>query len=239
MAPQNKRRTLHIVFKFFLILLIPVIISYLFIHFFPIPAFSLNRDEIITYLLSFRQYALVIYLVLQTATVLIPPVPSVILATAAGVVFGFWKALPLTTIAWVIGTSINFFIARILGRHFLKKTLGPQQTETVDKFANNIGWKLIFLSWFIPGGTADLAGYAAGLTKMSYWRYLAPATASAFVLSIFTSAAGTAIGISPVLTAIFSIGAVLGIIFGVKLLVIFAFVKKGINYLKKQFFHSI
>lgn len=217
---------MKIFLKFLLILLIPFVIAYTITFIFPIPAFSLKGDAVVTYLSSLAWLAPFVYLILQTVSVLIIPIPSVILATAAGVVFGFWSAVPLTTLAWITGTSINFYIARKLGRPFLSKFLRKEELKSVDKFAEKIGWKLIFLSWFIPGGTADLAGYAAGLTKMKYKKYFVPAVVSAFLLAILASFAGAAFKISPILTAIFTLGAVLGIVFGAKILLLITIIKK-------------
>lgn len=235
---KNSAKTTKILLKILLLVSVPIVLSYLFVYLFPIPAFSFKKDEIVTYLTSFKGVAPIIYIVFQAATVLIVPIPSVILATAAGVIFGFWQAVPYTTLAWILGTSANFYIARILGRPFLKKIMGSEELNTVDKFANNIGWKFIFFSWFIPGGTADVAGYAAGLTKMKYWKYFVPVLVSSFLLAILTSAAGTAIAISPLLTALFTIGAALGIIFGVKIVIVISLIKKLINYVKIKFSHG-
>lgn len=235
---KNPTKIAKTLLKILLFVSIPIALSYLFVYLFPLPAFSFKKDEIITYLTSFKDFAPIIYIVFQAATVLIVPIPSVILATAAGVIFGFWQAVPYTTLAWILGTSANFYIARILGRPFLKKIMSSGELNTVDKFANNIGWKFIFFSWFIPGGTADVAGYASGLTKMKYWKYFIPVLASSFLLAILTSAAGTAIAISPFLTALFTIGAALGIIFGVKIVVVISLIKKFISYLKNRFSHS-
>ena len=235
MFSKTSVKIIKVLLKILLLVSVPIALSYLFIYLFPIPAFSFKRDAIVTYLSGFKSITPIIYIIFQAITVLIVPIPSVILATAAGVIFGFWQAIPYTTLAWILGTSANFYIARILGRPFLKKIMSNEELNMTDRFANNIGWKFIFFSWFIPGGTADVAGYAAGLTKMKYWKYFIPVLASSFLLSILTSAAGAAIAISPFLTALFTVGAVLGIILGVKAVVVFSLIKKFIGYMKNKF----
>lgn len=235
---KNPTTIAKILLKILLFVSIPIALSYLFVYLFPIPAFSFKKDEIVTYFTDFKGVAPIIYIIFQAATVLIVPIPSVILATAAGVIFGFWQAVPYTTLAWILGTSANFCIARILGRPFLKKIMSSGELNIIDKFANNIGWKFIFFSWFIPGGTADVAGYAAGLTKMKYWKYFIPVLASSFILATLTSAAGATISISPFLTALFTIGAALGIIFGVKIVIVFNLIKKFISYVRIKFLHN-
>jgi uncharacterized membrane protein YdjX (TVP38/TMEM64 family) len=228
----NVPSSLRTISKVVFLLMIPIGFAYAFTFLFPIPAFSLKGEGVVNYLLSLNYFAPLIYLFLQAVSVLIIPIPSIILATSAGVVFGFWLAIPLTTLAWIIGTSINFYIARKLGRPFLKKILKNKELVSVDQFAERIGWKLIFISWFIPGGTADIAGYAAGITEMKYSKYFFPALTSAFLLAILASLAGAAYKINPIFTAIFTFGAVLGIAFGAKIIIILTLIKKFL--LKKK-----
>ena len=238
MLSKTSTKITKIFLKILLLVSVPIVLSYLFVYLFPIPAFSFKRDEIIAYLSGFKSIAPIIYIIFQATTVLIVPIPSVILATAAGVIFDFWQAVSYTTLAWILGTSTNFYIARILGRPFLQRIMGNKELNMTDRFADNIGWKFIFFSWFIPGGTADVAGYAAGLTKMKYWKYFIPVLTASFLLAILTSAAGASIAINPFLTALFTIGATLGIILGVKAVVVFSLIKKFIGYMKNRFSHG-
>lgn len=229
MVKESWPSVAKIVTKVALIIAIPVILTYGISFIFPIPAFSLKNQQVVNYLQGFKGSAPLIYIVLQAATVLIVPIPSVILAMAAGVVFDFWHAVIYTTVAWIIGTSINFFIARMGGRPLMKKMMNNEELEKIDQFADKIGWKFIFVSWFIPGGTADVAGYAAGLSKMKYVKYFFPALTSAFLLSILTSAAGSTFKVSPILTGVFTLGAVVGILLGAKLILVGAFIKRLIT----------
>ncbi len=236
MKIENKSKTIRIVTRILLIVAIPVVISYLLTNIIPISAFSLKREVIEPYLISFRNLAPVAYIILQALTVPLVPIPSVILATVAGALFGFKLATIYTTIAWLLGTSINFYLTRILGRPFLKKLLREDEIIMVDKFASNLGWKLIFFTWFVPGGTADIAGYAAGLTKMAYTKYISAAFLAALLLAILTSAAGATISVNPIFASIFTVGAVLGIVFGFNIVLIHTVSSRLIKRLKEKVF---
>lgn len=218
-----------ILIKILLIIAIPTIISYIVSGSNLIPAFSLDAGAIESYLISFSQLAPVTYIILQILTIPLVPVPSVVLATAAGTLFGFKTAVIYTTIAWVAGTSINFYLTRIMGRPVLKKLLRQDELKMVDKFASRIGWKLIFFTWFIPGGTADVAAYAAGLTQMAYVQYLSAAFPATVILSILTAAAGAAITVNPIFTAIFTVAAAVGIILGFKVALIYKLLMRVIK----------
>lgn len=211
-----------------------MVLTFVIVSIFPIGDFFVHKEVIVTYLSSFASLAPLLYIVLQVVTILIVPIPSVVLATAAGALFGFWQAVPYTTIAWILGTSVNFYIARIGGRPLMLRLMKREEMEKVDQFADKIGWKFIFFAWFVPGGTADIAGYAAGLTKMRYWKYFVPALLSAFLLALLTSAAGASFAVSPLLTALFTVGALLGIIFGAKIIILVALAKKAARVIRKK-----
>lgn len=228
MSAKEERKTISIIVKILLLLSVPIIFALVLMHFVPITTIFFKKELLVSYLSDLAGFAPIIYIFLQATTVLIVPIPSVILATAAGTVFNFWQAAVYTTIAWSIGTTTNFFIARIGGRPLMKRMMSSKELDKVDKFADTIGWKVIFISWFIPGGTADMTGYAAGLSKMKYSKYILPALTSASILSILTSAAGSAIKISPVLTVMFYVGAILGVILGAKIILLFILIKKVI-----------
>lgn len=234
MKLENKGKTIRIATKILLIVAIPVVLSYLLTNIIPIPAFSLKREVIEPYLVSFRSFAPVAYIILQALTVPLVPIPSVILATVAGALFGFKLATVYTTIAWLLGTSINFYLTRIFGRPFLKKLLKEDEIVMVDKFACNLGWKIIFFTWFVPGGTADIAGYAAGLTKMTYTKYISAALLAALILAVLTSAAGATISVNPIFTSIFTVGAVIGILLGFKIVFIHTLISRLIRKLKEK-----
>lgn len=90
----NGEKIIGTVLKIALLILVPIVLSFLFTSVFPIPAFSFRGEEIGHYLAGFKSYAPITYLILQATTVLLVPIPSVILATAAGTFFGFWSAVP-------------------------------------------------------------------------------------------------------------------------------------------------
>jgi uncharacterized membrane protein YdjX (TVP38/TMEM64 family) len=221
------KAALKIISRVLLLLLIPVLVSYFLGHFIHVPAFSFDSQAIATYVKSFGVLAPIVYIFFEAITIPLVLVPDVIVATAGGILFDFRLAVIYTTTAWIIGTTFNFYLSKTLGRPFLEKLLSNGEIKQLDTFTENIGWKMIFLSWFIPGGTADIAGFAAGLTEMSYSKYITAAAPAAFLLAVFTSAAGATISISPILVSFFTVAAVLGLILGFKSVLIY----QGVKYL--------
>ncbi len=221
-----KKETIGILLRVALVIFVFLVISFGVSSVIKIPAFSLDRNTILAYLSSFSSWAPVIYIFFQILTIPLIPVPSAILATVAGTLFGFIPATIYTTIAWVIGTTINFSLTRIFGRPLLKKLLRGSELSIVDRFSQNLNWKIIFFSWFIPGGTADIAGYSAGITKMAYKRYILSAGPAALLLAILASGAGAVFKMNPIFASILAIGAVVGILFGAKVLVVYHLIKR-------------
>ncbi|KKT46224.1 MAG: hypothetical protein UW37_C0028G0003 [Candidatus Gottesmanbacteria bacterium GW2011_GWA2_44_17] len=229
------RQRIKIIAKVLLIVAVPTVVSYVISGTNLIPAFSFDTEAIKSYLMATGYRAPLVYIVLQLLTIPLVPVPSVVLATAAGALFGFRAATLYTTIAWIIGTSINFYLTRFLGRPVLKKLLSLEELVMVDKFAGRIGWKLIFFTWFVPGGTADVAAYAAGLTQMTYGQYFSAAFPATVILSILTAAAGAAIYINPIFTTIFTVAAAVGIVLGFKMVLIYKLVTGLVEKIKRNY----
>ena len=216
---------IKIIIKLLSLVLIPIAFSYLFLYVIHIPAFSFDSKTIVAYMESFETWAPVIYILFTAATIPLVLVPDVIIATAGGILFGFEYSIIYTTFAWTVGTSINYYLSKLLGRPFLMKLLTSDEVKLLDKFTKHLGWKVIFVSWFVPGGTADVAGYAAGLTDIPFIKYLVAAFPAALLLAIFTSAAGAAISTNPMFVTLFTIAAIFGLVFGFKVVVIHQIIK--------------
>lgn len=221
-----KKETLGILLRVVLVIFVFLALSFSASSFIKVPAFSLDREVISSYLSSFSSWSPVVYIFFQILTIPLVPVPSAILATVAGTLFGFIPATIYSTIAWLIGTSINFYLTRIFGRPLLKRLLHGDELSRVDRFSQYLNWKVIFASWFIPGGTADIAGYSAGLTKMAYRKYILSAGPAAFLLAVLASGAGAVFKSNPVFASILAVGAIFGIVFGAKAVVIVHLVRK-------------
>jgi len=208
---DNKK--LRVALKMLSFIVIIFFISLILIRIFPVDAFSTNITTVRKYVESLGHWSPFAYILLQIATIPLIPVPSVILATVSGVLFGFYRGTLYTFIAWIIGNSINYWLARLLGKQFLQKVCSKEELNLINSYSQNISWRIICISWFIPAGTADIIGYTCGLMRVPYGKYLSAALPAAFILAILTAGAGALIPFNPLFSLLFSVGAIVGLIF--------------------------
>jgi uncharacterized membrane protein YdjX (TVP38/TMEM64 family) len=95
-------------------------------------------------------------------------VPGEITQFAAGYVFGTWRGLAFSVVGIMLGSTIDFYFARIVGRPALKQILRQTTMERVDRLLNNAkGKSAVFLLFLLPGAPKDAMCYGAGLSNMN------------------------------------------------------------------------
>jgi uncharacterized membrane protein YdjX (TVP38/TMEM64 family) len=132
---------------------------------------NLEAERIEGWIDGFGLLAPLVYILLLGSTIIFTPLPSVPVDIAGGLAFGTLLGTVYTMIGGMLGATVNFFVARRLGRHFVERKLGKQAMDQVDSLADRMGFKLIFLTRLIPLFNFDWVSYAAGLTKMRYGPY--------------------------------------------------------------------
>lgn len=110
----------------------------------------------------------------QILCVVFLPFAGAVPAIAGGVLFGFWKSFFICSAGLLIGSCINFALAKYLGRPFVSLFF---KRETIDKYLNSFDERkkiLLFLMFFFPGFPDTLLCFVAGLTSIS-WGFFAAA----------------------------------------------------------------
>jgi uncharacterized membrane protein YdjX (TVP38/TMEM64 family) len=99
--------------------------------------------------------------------------PGLPITLAGGVLFGpFWGVI-YTVVGATLGAGLVFLVARYLARDWVERKLaGTRLTNLDDKVAQH-GWKIVAISRLIPVFSYSLLNYAFGLTRVSFWPYLA------------------------------------------------------------------
>jgi uncharacterized membrane protein YdjX (TVP38/TMEM64 family) len=115
---------------------------------------------------SLGAFAKIFFIFLVILEVTLAPIPPLMLYVVAGVLFGAFWGGTLTLFGNLIGSLIDFEIARSYGRKFIEKLVTPKVKNRFDKFFEKYGGFSIFLLRINPFTTTDLFSYLAGLTKM-------------------------------------------------------------------------
>lgn len=109
--------------------------------------------------------------------------PDAILAIASGMAFGIWRGCLLTWIGALLGGSLAFWLARLIGQEAwekIMKKLGhkPHQVPPMNGFLSILILRLVPLVPF------DVVSYGAGLSHVRYRDFLA-ATAVGILPGVF------------------------------------------------------
>lgn len=115
--------------------------------------------------ISWLAYILVLVLAIMS------PIPDAPIVIVGGYIFGPIVGTFLTIIGQILGATIDFFLARILGRNFVNKKF-PQSVNILNNYSDKLGWQTIFLMRLTPTLSFDLLSYAAGLSSISFTKYI-------------------------------------------------------------------
>jgi len=126
--------------------------------------------------------------------VVINPLPSAPIALAAGFAYGHTWGTVYVVIGSVTGAFIAFIIARLLGHDILYRWFGEKLK--MGLLGSQLGLMgMIVVLRLLPFISFDIVSYAAGLTNITWWRFLLATTVgivpTSFLLAHFGSEMGT------------------------------------------------
>ena len=122
--------------------------------------------------------------------VVINPLPSAPIALAAGFAYGHTWGTIYVIIGSVTGAFIAFTIARLLGKDILYRWFGEKlKMGLLGSQLGLMGMIVVFR--LLPFISFDIVSYAAGLTNITWWRFLLATTVgiipASFLLAHFGS----------------------------------------------------
>jgi uncharacterized membrane protein YdjX (TVP38/TMEM64 family) len=129
-------------------------------------------DELRDYILSFGAWAPIVSALLMILQALVAPLPAFVLAFANGLAFGtFWGGM-LSLVSASLAAAVSFWIARLLGRGPVEALVGRSHLGAADRWFLRWGAYAILVTRLVPIISFDIISYAAGLTRMSFWRFM-------------------------------------------------------------------
>ena len=128
------------------------------------------------YILSYGAWAPIVSAALMILQALAAFVPSFLLGLANGLAFGaFWGGM-LSMVSAALAAAICFGIARAVGRAPVEALVGRESLGSADRWFERYGAYAVLVARLIPVVSFDAISYAAGLTKMGFWRFLGATT---------------------------------------------------------------
>lgn len=131
---------------------------------------------------------------MMTLAIVASPIPSAPIALAAGAVYGHVLGTFLVVLGAELGALTAFFLARKLGRETLENWLGDRLDYGLLGSQNALT-ATVFVTRLLPFMSFDLVSYAAGLSKLHFWRFglatLAGIIPASFLLAHFGNEVAT------------------------------------------------
>ena len=163
-----------------LILLIIIIVGIPAFLYFRFGSDVFSKDtagRVVEYLKQNRRIAFLLIIGLQVIQVVICFLPGQPIQFAASYMFGVGKGFLLSLIGAVIGTTISFFLAKVLGSDAMHLFFGEEKVKEYQRrLDSGRGLLLAFLIYLVPGIPKDLVSYAAGISEMRFRPFLLAAT---------------------------------------------------------------
>ena len=143
------------------------------------------------------------------------PLPSFLITFANANLFGWVKGAILSWTSAMVGATLCFYIARILGRDAVEKLTSKRGLEQIDEFFQRHGRMSILIARLLPFISFDIVSYAAGLTSISFLEFIVATGLGQLPATIIYSYVGGMLtgGAKLLVTGLFILFGVSGIIF--------------------------
>lgn len=134
-------------------------------------------DKVVAYLTANQGISALLIIGIQALQVIICILPGQPIQFASSYMFGVARGLILSLIGAVIGTTISFFLAKVLGRDMLYVIFDEEKVEDYKRKLNSgKGILIVALIYLIPGVPKDLVSYVAGISDMKYRPFIVVST---------------------------------------------------------------
>ena len=133
--------------------------------------------NVVEYLQQNRSIAFLLIIGIQVIQVVVFVLPGQPIQFAASYMFGVGRGYLLSVIGAVIGTTISFYLAKLLGSEAMHLFFDEEKIKDYQRRLNSgRGLLITFFIYLIPGVPKDLVSYAAGISEMRFRPFLLAAT---------------------------------------------------------------
>ncbi len=132
-----------------------------------------NKEMVQNFVSKSGGFAPIVFIIISFLQVTFIPIPGAVTILAGNYLFGFWLSLLYSYIGMFIGSILAFYLGRLIGRPFVNWIVGDK--ETVDKYLKRLEGKetvLLFFMFFFPFFPDDLLCSVAGITKITWFKFI-------------------------------------------------------------------
>lgn len=128
-----------------------------------------SPDELRDWVRSWGWKAPFAFVALQFFQVVVFFVPGEIPQIAGGYLFGLFRGSVLSSFGILLGSTFNFYLARIFGFPFVMRLFGRERVKRFEAFLSSRGVVgAFFLLFVVPGIPKDFLCYLAGLADFRF-----------------------------------------------------------------------
>lgn len=136
-----------------------------------------DMDKIQLFLNEHNKSAVLIYLAAQITQIIISVLPGQAFQVAAGYVFGPLMALIYSIIGAVLGTTITFYLSRILGKDFVDIFFEKEKSDYyIERLNSKRAYTIVFFLYLIPGLPKDVISYVGGVSEIKFKPFIVLST---------------------------------------------------------------
>jgi uncharacterized membrane protein YdjX (TVP38/TMEM64 family) len=125
-----------------------------------------DRDRVADYVGSFGAAAPLVFMAIQILQVIFAPIPGEATGFIGGYLFGAFSGCFYSTIALTIGSWLNFYIGRLLGKRWIRRIVPKAKMERYDYLVRHQGILVVFLLFLFPGFPKDYLCLIIGVSTM-------------------------------------------------------------------------
>jgi uncharacterized membrane protein YdjX (TVP38/TMEM64 family) len=131
-------------------------------------AFAGDRERTARFVASFGKGAPVVFMAIQVLQVVFAPIPGEATGFIGGYIFGVAKGFLYSSIALAMGSLINFYIGRFLGKRYIRKLIPENYLRRFDTIVSREGAILIFALFVFPGFPKDYFCIFLGISALPF-----------------------------------------------------------------------
>jgi uncharacterized membrane protein YdjX (TVP38/TMEM64 family) len=134
--------------------------------------FLLDPASARAWVAGFGPYAPLVFLAVQSAQVVVAPVPGQLLAVAGGYLFGPLAGTAYSVAGVLVGSAVAIGLTRRYGRPYAESVVDDGTLATFDAVVDETGEAGLFVAFLLPVFPDDALCFVAGLTEMPLRRLL-------------------------------------------------------------------
>src|SRR3954452_5253147 len=121
----------------------------------------------------------------------IVPFPTELVSGAAGFGFGFWGAVPMLLLFWLLSALLAYWLAERFGRPLARRLVGTERLARAEGVVERGGAGALLSMRVIPLIPYNAICYAAGITRVPLGRYSWTTVVGILPLTVFVAYLGS------------------------------------------------